>query len=75
MSQENIMPASAINLAEISARPAKALAALIEFVRLQGEVIKTIQARESVIQYLTLDFKYCRPKGFSPDPFNTSSPV
>ena len=39
-------PASAINLAEISAHPAEALAALMKFVRLQDEVIKTIQARQ-----------------------------
>ena len=46
MSQDIINPASAINLAEISAHPAEALAALMKFVRLQDEVIKTIQARQ-----------------------------
>ena len=42
---DNSLP-QAINLSEISAHPAEALAALMEFVRLQEEVIKTIQARQ-----------------------------
>lgn len=46
MSQDNFEPTSAINLSEIAAHPTKALAALMEFVRLQEEVIKTIQARQ-----------------------------
>jgi hypothetical protein len=41
-------PASAINLAEISAHPTEALAALIEVVRLQGDEIRHLQENQSI---------------------------
>ena len=45
MSNDIISPASAINLAEISAHPAEALAALIEVVRRQEEIIREHEMR------------------------------
>lgn len=48
MSQDIINPASAINLADISAHPTEALAALIEVVRLQGDEIRHLQENQSI---------------------------
>ncbi len=45
MSQDNTALAEAISIADIAAHPAEAIAALIEIVRRQGELLKEHEAR------------------------------
>ena len=48
MSQDIVNPASAINLAEISAHPTEALAALVEVMKLQEKRIAHLEENQSI---------------------------
>jgi uncharacterized glyoxalase superfamily protein PhnB len=48
MSQENDGSASAINLSDISAHPAEAIAALVEVVKAQGEQIAHLEENQEI---------------------------